>query len=315
MIVRGLVRVALAWTLTYVLAVAIAELAPGEPAERAARAAGRLPDDARAPEARRAIIAAVERELELDGGPATRIGRAGVRAATGDLGRSWRDRRPVADVIEPGLLGTGTRALLALALAMVLGLAAGLGAARGGERRSIGSAVLGTTTALALAIPTVWLCQLALLGSVHAAGSSTAAVLVLALAPAAVLATHARAAVEETLRSPLAAAVRARGASTRRLVWIHASRLAAPRLAPLAASTVGFALGAAAVVERALAIPGAGRTLADAAAAGDVPVVAALAAIAAAAVAATAAIAHVLARVADPRIDDAHEAESAGGRR
>lgn len=312
MIVRGLLRVALAWAMTYVLAFAIAELAPGDPAERAARAAARLPDDARAPEARRAIILAVECELELGGGPAARIGRAGVRAATFDLGRSWRDRRPVGDVIEPGLVGTGVRALLALALALLLGLAAGLGAAGGaGERRSLGRTGLGIATALALALPTVWLCQLVLLGTVHAAGSSTAAVLVLALAPAAVLAAHARSAVEETLRSPLAAAVRARGASTRRLVWIHASRLAAPRLAPLAASTVGFALGAAAVVERALAVPGAGRTLADAAAAGDVPVVAALAAIAAAAVAATAALAHVLARVADPRLGDAGDAGAA----
>jgi peptide/nickel transport system permease protein len=79
-------------------------------------------------------------------------------------------------------------------------------------------------------------------------------------------------------------------------------RLAAPRLAPLSATTVGFALGAAPVVERALALPGAGRVLADAAASGDVPVVAALAALAAATVAATAALAHGLARRADPRL-------------
>jgi peptide/nickel transport system permease protein len=298
-IVRGVARVALAWVLTYVLACALSELAPGPPAERAARAAARLPDDARGAEARRAIIAAVERELELGGGAAARVMRATGRAVTFDLDRSWRDRRPVGEVIAPGLASTGARALCVLVLALALGLAAGLGGvARGGR---FGGAV-GLAVALALAMPTVWVCQLFLASSPAAAGSSTLAVLALALAPAAVIAAHARAAVDELLASPLAAAVLARGASRARLVWIHGARLAVPRLAPLAASTVGFALGAAAVVERALALPGAGRTLTIAAASGDVPVVAALSALAAATVAATSALAQLAARAADPRL-------------
>ncbi len=299
MIARGLVRVALAWVVTYVLAFSLSELAPGAPAERAARAAARLPDDARGHQARRAVIATVERELGLGGGAPARIARAAGNAVTLDLDRSWRDRRPVGDVVGHGLAATGGRAALVCVLAFALGLAAGLGAA---ARGGVAGGVLGSATALALAIPTVWLCQLALAGAPAAAGSATLAVLVLAAAPAAVIATHARGAGEEFLRSPLAAAVRARGASRTRLIWIHGARLAVPRLAPLAASTVGFALGAAAVVERALAIPGAGRTLADAAAAGDVPVVAALAALAAAAVAASGALAHGLACWADPRL-------------
>jgi peptide/nickel transport system permease protein len=298
-IVRGLARVALAWIVTYVLAFGLAELAPGPTAERAARVAARLPDQARAPEARRALIAAVERDLDLGGGVARRLARATGRAVTLDLDRSWRDRRPVGDVVGHGLAATAGRAVLALILAMLLGLAAGFGAA---ARGGIAGGALGGLTALALATPTVWLCQLALAGTPAAAGSSTLAVVLLALAPAAVIAAHARSGADELLGSPLAAAIRARGATTSRLVWIHGARLAAPRLAPLAASTIGFALGAAAVVERALALPGAGRTLADAAAAGDVPVVAALAALAAATVAATAALAHVLARLADPRL-------------
>lgn len=305
MIVRGLARVAAAWVVTYVLAFALAELAPGPPAERAARAASRLPDDARGAEARRAVIAAVERELDLGGGAPARLARAARRAVTAELDRSWRDRRPVAEVIAPGVGATGGRAALALALAVGLGLAAGLGAAaRGG---ALGGA-LGLAIALALATPTVWLCQLALAASPAAAGSATLAVLALAAAPAAVIAAHARVAADELVRSPLAAAVRARGASRTRLVWRHGARLAAPRLAPLLASTVGFALGAAPVVERALAVPGAGRVLAAAAAAGDVPVVAALAALAAAAVAATSVAAAALARRADPRLADAEAA-------
>jgi peptide/nickel transport system permease protein len=320
-----MIRAVLAWVITYVLAFALAELAPGEMAEQAARAGARLPDEARAPEARKAIVAAVEQDHGLGGGALARVGRAGWRAVTLDLGRSWRDGRPVREVIEPGLGATGGRAAAALVLAIVLGLGAGLGAAAlsrvsersfGSSERSFGTsewsfggAAIGFVVALGLALPAVWLCQLALAGSVEAAGSSTIAALILAVAPAAVIAAHARAAAEEMLRSPLAAAVRARGASERRLVWVHGARLAAPRLAPLMATTVGFALGAAPVVERALAVPGAGRTLAVAAASADVPVVAALAALAATAVALTAALAQVVARRADPRL-----AEGAGAR-
>jgi peptide/nickel transport system permease protein len=305
MVLRGIVRVALAWVLTYVLACALSELAPGPPAERAARAASRLPDEARSPAVRRAIVATVEKELDLGGGVAARLARATGRAVTLDLDRSWRDRRPVGEVIAPGLASTGVRALCVLALALALGLAAGLGAV---SRGGLAGGVLGVAVALALSLPTVWVCQLFLAASPAAAGSSTLAVLALALAPAAVIAAHARTATAELLASPLAAAVQARGASRARLVWIHGARLAIPRLAPLAASTVGFALGAAAVVERALALPGAGRSLTIAAASGDVPVVAALSALAAATVAFTAALAHMVARIADPRLDAAAEA-------
>ncbi|HVV88090.1 MAG TPA: hypothetical protein VHE35_33850, partial [Kofleriaceae bacterium] len=59
-------RVALAWFLTYVLAVALAELTPEPVALRAARTAGSLPaPDARDPGVRRAIVARTARELGL----------------------------------------------------------------------------------------------------------------------------------------------------------------------------------------------------------------------------------------------------------
>ncbi|HVK73212.1 MAG TPA: ABC transporter permease subunit [Kofleriaceae bacterium] len=300
---RAVVRVALAWVLTYVLAWAVAELGREPPAVRAARAAAALPpDDVRAPEARRAIIARTERELDLGGGPAARLAGAARRAVTLDLGVAWRDRRPVADVVGPGLAATGGRAALALLLALGLGAVAGLAAT---SRGGVAGAAIGAVTAAALAMPSLWLCQLALAAVAPGpAGAGALAVLVLATAPAAVVAAHVRAATAEFVGSPLATAVVARGAGPGRLVWIHGARLALPGLAPLAASTVGYVLGAAAVVERALAVPGAGRQLATAVAAGDVPVVAALAALAAAVVAAVGALAAAVARRADPRLGE-----------
>lgn len=295
------VRVALAWWLTYVLAIGLAELSPGPIALRAARASASLPaEDARDPGVRRAIVARTARELGLDGGGGQRLGRAALRAVTLDLGVAWRDRRPVADVVGPGLAATGSRAALALALALILGGAIGLGAAgRGGAA----GAVLGGTIALALTVPQVWWCQLALATwSPAAAGAGVLAVLALAAAPAAVVAAHVRTQAEEVLASPLAAALTARGMGRARLLVVHVARLTAPGLAPLAATAVGYVLGASAVVERALAVPGAGRTLADAAASGDVPVVAALAALAAALVALIAGLATAAARRLDPRL-------------
>lgn len=295
------VRVALAWLLTYVLAVALAELAPGSLALRAARASGSLPaEDARSPHVRELIVLRTAHELGLDGGGPARVGRAAVRAATLDLGVAWRDRRPVADVVGPGLAATGARAALALVVAIVLGGAIGLGAAgRGGAA----GATLGAVIALALTVPQVWWCQLALSAwSPAASGAGVLAVLVLALVPASVVAAHVRAQAEEVLASPLAPALAARGMSRARLVGVHAARLTAAGLAPLAATAVGYVLGASAVVERALAVPGAGRTLADAAAHGDVPVVAALAALAAASVALVAGLAAAGARRLDPRL-------------
>lgn len=297
------VRVAVAWLVTYVLAVALAELSPGPVALRAARASGSLPaEDARDPGVRRAMVARTAAELGLGGGGGRRLGRAVVRAATIDLGVAWRDRRPVAEVIAPGLRATGLRAAVALVLALVLGGAIGLGAAgRGG----IAGGLLGGAIALALTVPQVWWCQLALAAwSPAAAGAGVLAVLALAIVPAAVVAAHVRAQAEEVLTSPLTPALRARGIGPARLLVVHVARLTAPGLAPLAATAIGYVLGASAVIERALAVPGAGRTLADAAAHGDVPVVAALAALAAATVALVAGLATAAARRLDPRLVD-----------
>jgi ABC-type dipeptide/oligopeptide/nickel transport system permease component len=158
---------------------------------------------------------------------------------------------------------------------------------------------------VAIAVPLVWLCHLALAIAPTHALSSTAAIAVTALAPAAAIALHLGAQLTRADTSPLAIAIAARGASRRRWHARHALALAAAGLAPLVASTVGFALAAAPVVERALALPGAGRTLVAAAASGDAPVVLTLAGAAAALVALVSGGAQLVARALDPRLEGA----------
>jgi peptide/nickel transport system permease protein len=293
-------RVLVAWLVTYVLASALAELGREPLAERAARVGARLPlDDAHAPLVRSAIIDATAREFGLGGSAASRVLAAVRRAATFDWGTSWRVGRPVSDVIGPGLAATGVRGLIGFSLAVLLGAALGLTAAyRGGWR----GAVLGSAMAAGLAIPTLWLCQLGLAALTPGPwGARLLATVALAVAPAAVIAIHMRSAVDEFLGSALAVALAARGISPARLVWVHGARLTLAGVAPLAASCAGFVLGASIVVERALAVPGAGRILAEAAAMGDAPVISVLAALTAATVAAISGIAEVVAMALDPR--------------
>jgi len=298
-ILTRLAAAALAAWAAYVLAWALAEAAPGPAAERAARAGGVLPpDDAGTAPVRAALIARAEARFDLGGGAAARIARAGARAARLDLGASWRDGEDVAARLGPAVAASAAIAVPALVLALLVGAGLGATAAPRGRRARAVDAV----AALAVATPPAWL---AILGADAGGDGRLAAALVLAAAPAAVIAVHVRAALADFLASPAALAARARGAGGGRVLAVHGLRLALPGLAPLAASTAAYLLGTVAVVERAFALPGLGRVALDAAAAGDVPVLAAVAAIAGGAVALFTGAADVAARLADPRLREA----------
>ena len=286
----GLARIAATAVLTFVLAWLLADCAAGSAAERAARAAGTLPPDD-APAAVRA--AAVERAAEVHdlAGPLARL-------AALDPGRSWRDRRPVTEVLGDALPATTRIAGLALVLALAGGAAAGAAMAR--TRRRLAAAAAGVAVAVAAAVPPAWLALL-VFDAAPGAGELAAAV-ALALAPAAAVAVQIRAQLAGFLTGPLAAAVRARGASERR-VTAHGLAAAVPALAPLLTTVGAYALGASVVVERAFAIPGLGRVTLDAAARGDAPVLAAVAGLAGAVVATLSVIADRVAARVDPRLD------------
>lgn len=296
-LVQLALRALAAWVVTCVVGWGLVELARDPPAVAAARAAAALPpDDVRDPGARARVVARYARELDLGGGAPARLARAAARALAIDPGVSWRDRRPVGAIVRGGAWATAGRALAAVALALVAGVALALGAGRRGRGAlALGAGVL-------LAVPTVWLCQLALTAAPGLATSATLAIVVLAAAPAAAVALHVGAALRTLDGSPLAIAAAARGVGPGRWRAVHALRLVGPGLAPLVPSIAGFVLGASPVVERALAVPGAGQLLVAAAASGDAPVVIALAAGAAAAVALLGGLARVAARRLDPRL-------------
>lgn len=285
------------------------EAAPGEPAEAAARISGVLPpDDGRVPQAtRRDIIEKVGRRFEIAPTAAGRLVGFMAGLSRGDLGRSWRDGRPVvwhlgrALPVTMGLMGAS------LLVAYGLGLVAALAAAAWRDR--VLDRVITAAGALALAVPPAWAAVVGL----HLLGTGRPGILFspsgyllptlcLAYVVAALVARHGRASLIDALGQPFAQAARARGASDSRILWIHASRAAAAPLVALLATSVSYFLGAALVVERAFDLRGIGALIAAERAIGDAPVVLGATLTAGALVAIASLAADVLQRVADPRL-------------
>lgn len=293
------VRVIAAVIAVAVIAQLLVAASPGRVGERAARAAGVLPPgDSQIPGAvREQLIAEVEARHGLDRPLAWRIAASIGRLATGDLGLSWRDRRPVSAIAGAG----AARTLPLIAAALLLAVFAGAGAAlqiarrRGRLAAAIGSAAISA----ALVTPPVWLALLLLgLGGPEL----VLAALSLAVLPAAIIARHAAAVLERTLAAPWAIAARARGVSEARLAGRYGLREIGAEIAPLAAPLVGYLLGAAMVVETVFGIRGLGAELAGASGRGDAPVVVGLSIICALAVALAGVAGQIVCRRCDPRL-------------
>src|SRR5918996_3421954 len=247
--------------------------------------------------------------------------------ATGDLGWSWMQRRPVAhalaDVIPNTLLLGGA----ALCLDFLLGLAIGVYQAL--RRNRLPDLVLGQMTMFLYSVPTFWLGLAFLfvfawwlgwfpaggmrdpaLGTStpwHIAGLDVLWHLVLpattlGLVGAAGTARYQRAAMLEVLDQDYVRAARARGAGERRVVMRHALRNALLPLITLFGLAFPFLLTGAVLVETIFSWPGMGRLAADAIFQRDYPLVTAAALIAGVMVVLGNLIADVLYAVADPRI-------------
>src|SRR5438067_8761675 len=103
------------------LAFALANLAPGDPAEQALRQGGQEPT--------RAQVQALRHQLGLDAPFAVRYARWLGRALRGDLGQSYSDRRPVAGELARRFPATLELAAAAMAMALAAGVVGGVLAA------------------------------------------------------------------------------------------------------------------------------------------------------------------------------------------
>jgi peptide/nickel transport system permease protein len=240
---------------------------------------------------------------------------------TGDWGRSYRDSRPVRDVILDRVPATLELTITALAIAIVVGVGVGV---LGALRPHTVSDYLATVGAMiALSIPTFWFGLMVIfvfaerLDWIPSGGRETlgapfswsdrlhhliAPALVLGLVLVATWSRYTRSAMLETINQDYVRTARAKGMAEREIVWTHAFRNALAPLLTLAGLQLPFLFGGALVTESVFTWPGMGRLFVDSLGYRDYPVLMGVLVVTAILVIGSNLLADLLVAVIDPRI-------------
>jgi len=247
-------------------------------------------DPARAlvgPHATAETLARVRARYCLDRGWLEQYGCFVGRLARGDLGESFRSKRPVVDIIVDGVPATAQLALAAILLQLVLGLPLGVVAAvrrgRGVDHAANVVALIGQSApTFFIGTLLVWLLAYRAgwfpIGGYGAPGWDRIHHLALpAFTLAAVgVAYYARVVRNEmidVLSEDYVRTARAKGLSERRVVVRHALRNALGPVATLIGLDLGVLMGGAVVTEYIFAWPGLGREVLQAILEIDIPLI------------------------------------------
>ena len=232
-----------------------------------------------------ADVAAVRQQYGLDRPVVVRYAAWLAAAVRGDFGASFKQHRPVVDVVLERLPVTVMLGCAALAVSLALSLPLALLAAvrPGGavDRFGLGLAVLGQ------AMPSFWLALIAILvfsvelGWLPASGSARPVMFIM---PALVLGFYAtppilrltRAGLIEVLRADFIRTAQAKGLRPRRVLIRHALSNAVIPVVSVAAVQFGYLLGGSVVIETIFAMNGIGYLAWQAVSDGDLPVIEAL---------------------------------------
>jgi peptide/nickel transport system permease protein len=227
-------------------------------------------------------IQSVRRELGMDRPGYEQYARFVSRAVIGDFGFSYRQNRPVMDIVLERLPATLQLSLLAVVLSTVVGVAIGtLGAVL---RDTILDRLLMAATLLGQSVPTFWLgILLILLFAVElrvlpASGIGTPQHLIL---PAITLgafslartARIARSSMIEALVQDYVRTARAKGLGELAVIGRHALKNASISVVTVTAFTFSTLIGGAIVTEAIFGWPGVGRLIIDSVLQRDYPVV------------------------------------------
>lgn len=236
--------------------------------------------------------------------------------ARGDLGTSFRDERPVAEVIATRLPRTALLGGLALAFELVLGLGLGVVAALRRDRPTdtvaMSLSYLGTSTPTFLSGLLLLYWAGFRLGWFPVGGYGVDAVdhlrhavlpaLTLALFGAATYARLMRGELVDTLASDHVRFARARGLPEWRVVWGHGVRTALLPVVTVAGLQIGALASGAIVTEQVFAWPGMGRLAFEAVHALDLPMILGVVVVASLAVQAGNLLADLSVAALDPRV-------------
>lgn len=276
---------------------------PGDPAEAALGGPGS--------QAGQAALDAARAEFGLDRPLPVQYLDFLWRLVRGDLGVSYAQRIPVAEVLAGAIGPTLTLTAAALAIAWVLALGSVLLAS--GRSRAARGVALALDLAAA-AMPNFWLASLLVLLFASTLGWLPAVstggpeglvlpALALAIPTAGFIAQVCRAGVDDARHAPFVLSARARGETELGVRLRHVLRHGVVPGLNLTAWALGSLLGGAAVIEVIFARAGLGRTLVNAVVARDIPVVLGVVLFAALAYVAVALVTDLVIARVDPRTE------------
>ena len=301
---------------------AVVNLAPGDPASLVV-----------APGVRGEVLEQVRANFGLDRPIHVRYVRWVAGLARGDLGWSYSHRRPVADVVGAALPNTLLLSATALVAAFLLGIA--IGVVQAVRHRRFADSFLSVVTLFFYSMPSFWLgLMLILVFSLQARNawewplwfpaSGTRSVDWAALGPmerladrawhlalpaatltlvlAAGVARYVRGSMLEVIRQDFVRTARAKGLPESRVILVHALRNALGPVVTLLGLYLPVLFSGTVFVETVFAWPGMGKTMVDAIATRDYPVVMAAGFLFAVLVVAGNLLADVLYGVVDPRV-------------
>jgi len=244
------------------------------------------------------------------------------RIARGDLGYSYAQKQPVAQLIGQQLPATLALALAALALAWLVALVVAWWSTRGGR---VAWAVASTLEIVAAAVPHFWLGAVLIaifaiglrlpvaVSGPNAVGLVLPAV-TLAIPLAGFLGQVMRERMLEALESPFVVSARARGESESGVFLRHVLRHAAIPAVSLTGWAFGSLISGAVVVETVFSRGGLGRSLVSAVDARDVPYVLGVLVVVALAYIVVTILTDLAELLVDPRLRRRNPADTEDGR-
>lgn len=227
-------------------------------------------------------IAIVRAQLHLNDPLPEQFGRYVWNAAHGDLGYSFRDRRPVSADIMDNLPATLELAIAGMLIAALIGVTLGIIAAiKQNSWADVGSMFFAM---LGVSMPSFWLGLILIFAfSLHvhlfpAVGGSgfrglVLPALTLGLGAAAIIARLTRSSMLEILRQEYVTTARAKGVREWRVIVRHALKNALIPVVTIFGLQFGQLLAGTVVIETVFSRPGIGRLIVDAILAKDFPVV------------------------------------------
>ncbi len=203
-------------------------------------------------------------------------------AASGDLGRSYLYREPVADLIRARLPVTLTLGLIGIVFAIAIALPLGILAAM--NEGTILDRLVMLVALIGQAMPSFWLALLLIIEfglrlqwlPIAGLDEPTGYILpslVLAFSAIPALMRLTRSGMVDALRSDYIRTARAGGLSRASVVLKHALRNAAMPVVAIAAVQLGFMLGGSIVIESVFNLPGVGYLAWESISKNDFPVV------------------------------------------